>query len=125
MPRGAGATPRSEIEQEIVANASFALGSSRSSWFFEAALSMAARRRDVRAFEVALEAEAGLYAACPSCHDQFPSLGALEGLPFGFLGEDEDEVKRKDAVATEGAERELASETERDVTEQTVGMRDA
>ena len=108
------ATARSEIEQEIVSRAAYALGSSRSSWFFEAALSMSSRRHDVRGFEVALEAEAGLYASCPECHaglGGFPSIGPMEGLSFGFLGEEAEEGSREEG---EGSPREQAPGAERE-----------
>jgi len=83
------ATFVSELEQQVVASARFALGFSRSSWFFEALFDMAARARDVVAFEVVLETEVGLHAMSPALHEHipFPSLGSMEGLPFKFLGE--------------------------------------
>ena len=82
----------SELEQQVVADAAYALGSSRSSWYFEALLDRSARERDERAFDVAFEAEAALHAMCPKCHRgvPFPTLGggSMDGLPYMFLGED-------------------------------------
>jgi len=84
----------SELEQQMVAFASYALGSSRSSWYFEALFDMASRARDVVAFEVIHETEEALHAMSPTLHRDlgvhFPSLGTMEGLPFAFLVETHD-----------------------------------
>ena len=87
------ATAVSEVEQQLVAGARFALGSAVSSWFWEACFTSAMSRGDVPAFEVALEAEAMQFRG----ERQFPVLGsrgqALNGLPFGFLGVGEFDVE--------------------------------
>ena len=84
----------SELEQQMVAFASYALGSSRSSWYFEALFDMASRARDVVAFEVIHETEEALHGMSADLHRNlnvpFPSLGTMEGLPFGFLVETHD-----------------------------------
>ena len=51
----------------------YALGSSRSSWYFEALLDRSARERDERAFDVAFEAEAALPVP-PDIDNEFPVL---------------------------------------------------
>jgi len=88
------ATFESELEQQVVALSSFALGSSRSSWYFEALFEMTARhQRDVRGFEVVVETEAAFHAMSPSLHEGVPfpvaTAGRMDGLTFGFLKEDE------------------------------------
>jgi hypothetical protein len=81
----------SEVEQQMVAFATYALGSTRSSWYFEALFDLVSRARDVAAFEVVHETEEALHAMSPDLHRAlkvpFPSLGSMAGLPFGFLAE--------------------------------------
>ena len=93
-------------KQQIVADAAHALGSSRSSWFFEALLERATREDHQRAFDVIFEAEAGMHAICPKCHRgvPFPTLGggSMAGLPFTFLGEYEKCAKGATKKAEEG-----------------------
>ena len=79
-------TALSEVEQQLMAGARFALGSAISSWFWEVCFTMAMAREDVLAFEVAMEAEAMQHTdengVVPFPH----SRRSLARLPFGFLG---------------------------------------
>jgi len=79
-------TALSEVEQQLMAGARFALGSAVSSWFWEVCFTMAMARQDVLAFEVAMEAEA-MQHVDENGIVSFPrSRKSLARLPFGFLG---------------------------------------
>jgi len=79
-------TALSEVEQQLVADADFAIGSYASSWFWEACFTKAMARSNLPAFEVAMQAE-----TMPSDRGKdarFPRLNqSLHELPFGFLGQ--------------------------------------
>jgi len=81
----------SELEQQLVAFSSYAIGSSRSSWYFEALFDRASREGNNVAFNILMEVEMGMHAMSPDLHKQknipFPSVSAMDGMRFGFLGE--------------------------------------
>ena len=79
-------TALSEVEQQLMAGARFALGSAISSWFWEVCFTMAMGREDVLAFEVAMEAEAMQHTDKNGIVPFPQSRQSLARLPFGFLG---------------------------------------
>ena len=79
-------TALSEVEQQLMAGARFALGSAVSSWFWEVCFTMAMGREDVLAFEVAMEAEAMQHTNENGIVPFPQSRRSLARLPFGFLG---------------------------------------
>ena len=79
-------TALSEVEQQLMAGARFALGSAVSSWFWEVCFTMAMAREDVLAFEVAMEAEAMQHVDENGIMPFPQSRRSLARLPFGFLG---------------------------------------
>ena len=79
-------TALSEVEQQLMAGARFALGSAVSSWFWEVCFTMAMGREDVLAFEVAMEAEAMQHTDEHGIVPFPQSRQSLARLPFGFLG---------------------------------------
>ena len=79
-------TALSEVEQQLMAGARFALGSAVSSWFWEVCFTMAMARQDVLAFEVAMEAEAMQHVDKNGIVSFPRSRKSLARLPFGFLG---------------------------------------